>query len=222
MWASLATSLMGLLGEMVYLVDTGIQVWNSIEVNEMINDPKSGFGQENGLVFENAGTANGTSVTQRFSNNTLPQPISDTTVPLVEEGPSMYDCTLHTACLNGGTCWNNECICSHGFSGKYCANATDHDCEENPCPNGGTCWNNECIIIYDTPPEDFNYNEEDWIDEGLEEDMERKKRQVGIMTNTTSLLKKIGVRNIIWTKEAVTSLALVQLQPSVWQSLVSL
>ena len=182
LWTSLATSLVGLVGEMVYLVDTGIQVWNSIEVNEMVNDPESGFGKEGGLVFENAGTDNGTSVTQRISNilpvsntsdsrdeegstacdctldgtclddedhclgessgdggdtlnvsapqhnsrATLPQLISDTdlqidggTTNTTNTTTTTTDCTVHTACLNGGTCWDNQCICSSGFSGIH-------------------------------------------------------------------------------------------------------
>merc|ERR1711971_466408 len=33
-------------------LDTGIQVWNSVEINEMISDPESGYGEHNGPVFK--------------------------------------------------------------------------------------------------------------------------------------------------------------------------
>ena len=96
----------------------------------MVNDPESGFGKEGGLVFENAGTEwnttrdrhidiSNTTAPQLISKTSLPQPISDTDLQF-DGGSFMYDCTVHTACLNGGTCYDNQCICSSGFSGIHC------------------------------------------------------------------------------------------------------
>ena len=73
MWASLATSLVALVGEMVHPVDTGIQVWNSVEVNQMVNDPESGFGEGSGLVFDN------TTFSELNTNTSAPLPISNLT-----------------------------------------------------------------------------------------------------------------------------------------------
>merc|ERR1711971_1030857 len=49
----LALSFLQLAFDLVPLaLDTGIQVWNSVEINEMILDPESGFGEHSGLVFK--------------------------------------------------------------------------------------------------------------------------------------------------------------------------
>ena len=52
---------------------------------------------------------------------------------------SECDSTPSRSCLNGGTCDNGRCLCSAGFSGQRCSQASNVCARLTPCGTNGAC-----------------------------------------------------------------------------------